>query len=74
MYIQRNKIKSKTGKIYSSVFWCSKYRESGKVKTKVVANMTYLPEYITLGIENILKSFAKGIFQLFNINPQNMMP
>jgi hypothetical protein len=38
MYIQRNRIKGKTGEIYSSVFLCSKYRESGKVKTKVIEN------------------------------------
>ena len=36
MYIQSNKIKNKkTGKIYSSVFLCTKYREGKKVKTRV---------------------------------------
>ena len=57
MYIQRNNIKNKkTGKIYSSVFLCTKYREGGKVKTRVEANLSKLPEHIILGIENMLKS------------------
>ena len=57
MYIQRNKIKNKkTGKIYSSVFLCTKYREGKKVKTRVEANLSSLPEQIVLGIENMLRS------------------
>jgi transposase len=56
MYIQRNKVKSKTGKEYSSVLLCSKYREGGKIKTRVEANLSKLPGHIILGIENMLKS------------------
>ena len=57
MYIQRNKVKNKkTGKVYSSVFLCTKYREGKKVKTRVEANLSSLPEHIILGIENMLKS------------------
>ena len=57
MYIQRNKSKNKnTGKEYSSVLLCSKYREGKKVKTRTVANLSHVPEYIVLGIENMLKS------------------
>lgn len=57
MYIQRNKSKNKkTGKEYSAVFLCSKYREDGKVKTRVEANLSHLPDNIILGIENMLRS------------------
>ena len=56
MYIQRNKVKSKTGKEYHSVLLCSKYREGGKIKTRTEANLSKLPEHIILGIENMLKS------------------
>jgi transposase len=56
MYIQRNKVKSKTGKEYRSVLLCSKYREGGKVKTRAELNLSNLPEHIILGIENMLKS------------------
>jgi len=56
MYIQRNKVKSKTGKEYHSVLLCSKYREGGKVKTRTELNLSNLPEYLILGIENMLKS------------------
>ena len=56
MYIQRNKIRGKSGKVYSSVFLCSKHREGGKIKTHVEANLSHLPEYLIQGIENILKS------------------
>ena len=57
MYIQRNKSKNKkTGKEYTAVFLCSKYREDGKVKTRVEANLSRVPEHIILGIENMLKS------------------
>ena len=56
MYIQRNHTKGKNGKIYSATLLCSKYREGGKVKTKVELNLSALPENIILSIENALKS------------------
>ena len=57
MYIQRNQSKnSKTGKVYTSVLLCSKYREGKKVKTRTEANLSHFPENIVLGIENMLKS------------------
>jgi len=57
MYIQRNKSKySKTGKVYTSVLLCSKYREGKKVKTRTVANLSHLPDQLILNIENALKS------------------
>jgi len=55
MYIQRNKSKGKNGKIYRSVLLCRKYRDNGKIKTKVLANLSHLPEHIVLSIENGLK-------------------
>jgi Transposase len=56
MYIQRNHTKGKNGKTYSATLLCSKYREGGKVKTKVELNLSSLPENIILSIENALKS------------------
>jgi len=49
MYIQRNKVKSKNGKEYFSVLLCSKYREDGKIKTRVEANLSHLPASLILG-------------------------
>jgi transposase len=56
MYIQRNKVKSKSGKVYTTVLLCTKYREGGKIKTRVEANLTKLPAHVILGVENMLKS------------------
>ena len=57
MYIQRNKaINSKTGKVYTSVLLCSKYREGKKVKTRTVANLSHLSDQLVLSIEHALKS------------------
>jgi hypothetical protein len=57
MYIQRNKSKnSKTGKVYTSVLLCEKYREGEKVKTRTKANLSHLSEQLILSIENAIKS------------------
>jgi len=55
MYIQRNKSKGKNGKVYTSTLLCTKYREDGKIKTRVEANLSHMPEEMVLGIENMLK-------------------
>lgn len=55
MYIQRNKSNGKNGKIYRSVLLCNKYRENGKIRTKVLANLSHLPDEVVLSIENGLK-------------------
>lgn len=55
MYIQRNISKGKNGKIYRSVLLCNKYRENGKIKTKVVTNLSHLSDEIVNTIENSLK-------------------
>jgi transposase len=67
MYIQRNKTAGKAGKTYSSTLLCSKYRESGKVKTKVLANLSHLPEKVILGIENMLKSEGETVVKLKDV-------
>ena len=57
MYIQRNKsINKATGKEYTSVLLCSKYREGQKVKTRTILNLSPLPDHLLLGFENMLKS------------------
>jgi len=55
MYIQTNKSKGKNGKVYTATFLCHKYREDGKIKTKVLANLSKLPGEITSSIANLLK-------------------
>jgi len=67
MYVQRNKTGGKTGRTYSSTLLCSKYRESGKVKTKVLANLSHLPEQVILGIENMLKSKGETVVKLKDV-------
>ena len=53
MYIQRNQSKnSKTGKVYTSVLLCSKYREGKKTKTRTVVNLSHLSDQLILSIEN----------------------
>jgi transposase len=54
MYIQRNVTRIK-GKEYKATLLCSKYREGGKVKTKVEANLSHLSEELIEGIQNLLK-------------------
>jgi len=56
MYIQRNTSKRKSGKVYNSVLLCHKYRENGKIKTKVLANLSMLPPKAVLSLENSLKA------------------
>src|SRR5215469_510740 len=68
MYIQRNKVVSKTGKEYRSTLLCSKYREGGKIKTRVELNLSNLPDHIILGIENMLKSDSETSVRLKDIS------
>ena len=55
MYIQRNKTTGKNGKVYRSTLLCSKYRQDGKIKTKVETNLSHMPAELILTIENVLK-------------------
>ena len=67
MYIQRNKSISKTGKIYRSVLLCEKYRENGKIKTKVLSNLSSLDSTVLVGLENILKQPDSTLVKLKDI-------
>ena len=55
MYIQRNKVPGKNGKVYSSILLCRKYRMDGKIKTEVILNLSKVPMEIIVTIENSLK-------------------
>ena len=59
MYVQRNKSIGKNGKVYSSTLLCTKFREDGKIKTRVESNLSKMPEELILTIENVLK-YGKG--------------
>jgi transposase len=63
MYIQRNKVKLKNGKEYSSVMLCEKYRIKGdkNPKTRTIVNLSSLPEEVILSIENSLKSKKESV-------------
>ncbi|MEA2041581.1 MAG: hypothetical protein U9N85_03400, partial [Bacteroidota bacterium] len=60
MYIQRNISRRKSGKVYKSALLCHKYRENGKIKTKVLANLSVLPDDAILSLENSLKKNGQG--------------
>ncbi len=60
MYIQRNKKLKKDGTYYKSALLCHKYRDNGKIKTKVLANISVLPDEALLSLENSLKKGSKG--------------
>ena len=61
MYIQRNKTTGKNGKEYTSVLLCTKYRQDGKIKTKVETNLSHMPKELVLSIENVLKHGKKAL-------------
>jgi hypothetical protein len=61
MYIQRNISTYKSGKKYTSTLLCKKYRQEGKVKTEVLANLSHWPEELILNIENFLKSKTEAV-------------
>jgi transposase len=60
MYIQRNKKSKKSGGHYESALLCHKFRENGKIKTKVLANLSMLPADALLSLENSLKANQHG--------------
>ncbi|MDO9154406.1 MAG: IS1634 family transposase [Paludibacter sp.] len=55
MYIQ-NCTSKKNGKSYTYPLLCKKYRENGKIKTEVVANLSVFPNDVVLAIRNALRS------------------
>jgi len=64
MYIQQNTSKAKSGKAYKSSLLCHKYREDGKIKTKVLANLSMLPEEAILSLSNALGGKKGATFSL----------
>jgi len=60
MYIQRNKKAKTSGGHYESALLCHKFREDGKIKTKVLANLSMLPAEAILSLENSLKANQHG--------------
>ena len=67
MYIQRNKTIGKNGKEYRSVLLCTKYRQDGKIKTKVETNLSHMPKELILTIENVLKHGKKALVSVTDI-------
>jgi hypothetical protein len=61
MYIQRNKFKSASGKVYNTTLLCKSLREGKKVKTKTILNLSALPEDLIMSIENTLKSKTEAV-------------
>jgi len=64
MYLQFNKKKGKNGKVYQSILLCEKYRENGIPKTKVVLNLSKMPQEV---IDAFKISFSKVKQKLVDI-------
>ena len=54
MYIQYCTSKQ-NGKTYTYPLLCKKYRDAGKIKTEVIANLTKFPSEVVLAIAGALK-------------------
>ena len=59
MYLQFNKKNGKNGKVYTSVLLCEKYREGGEARTRVVMNLSKLPNEIITALKTVLNK-TKG--------------
>lgn len=66
MYIQYSKSTSK-GITYSYPLLCRKYREDGKIKTEVIANLTKFPKETVLAIAGALKKGKEVLISLKDI-------
>ncbi len=66
MYIQYSKSTSKE-KTYSYPMLCRKYREGGKIKTEVIANLTKFPKETILAIQSALKKGTEVLVSLKDI-------
>ena len=66
MYIQYSKSTS-NGKTYTYPMLCRKYRESGKIKTEVIANLTKFPNETVLAIAGALKKGKEVLVSLKDI-------
>jgi len=69
MYIQRNHSKGKNGTTYKSAFLCKKYRDSGKIKTEVIANLSMLNEEVLLSLQNALSNKSEATVLVKDILP-----
>ena len=66
MYLQYCTSKQ-NGKSYTYPLLCRKYRELGKIKTEVIANLTKFPKETVLAIEGALKKSTDILVSLKNI-------
>lgn len=66
MYIQYCTHKQ-NGKSYTYPLLCRKYRDSGKIKTEVIANLTKFPKETILAIEGALKNGKDVLVSLKDI-------
>ncbi len=66
MYIQYCTSKQ-NGKTYTYPLLCRKYRESGKIKTEVIANLTKFPKETILAIAGALKKGKEVLVSLKDI-------
>ena len=66
MYVQHT-TSTQNGKTYSYPLLCRKYRESGKIKTEVIANLTKFPKEVVLAIEGALKKGKEILVSLKDI-------
>jgi len=66
MYIQYCTSKQ-NGKTYTYPLLCRKYREAGKIKTEVVANLTKFPKETILAIAGALKKGKEALVSLKDI-------
>ena len=66
MYVQFTTSKQ-NGKTYTYPLLCRKYRESGKIKTEVVANLTKFPTEVVLAIQGALKKGKEILVSLADI-------
>jgi transposase len=71
MYIQQNTSKNKNGSVYKSTLLCHKYREDGKIKTKVLANLSMLPDEAILALSNSLGKDKEAYFSSNQIAVKN---
>jgi len=69
MYIQRNISKAKDGKSYKSALLCHKYREDGKIKTKVLANLSMLSDEALLSLQNAIANTGEATVAVKDILP-----
>ena len=66
MYVQFCTSKQ-NGKSYTYPLLCRKYRESGKIKTEVIANLTKFPDAVVTAIMGALKKGGDVLVSLKDI-------